>query len=225
MNEIRVLVIGDFHTYHVPDQRRFTEQFARRLRQTGRPVTVTCYTPFALSAVPPLLAQIPLHRYDLIVLQVGHNALQDVREDGRKPLAQSSSNFINFLRGLTPGTLVRLRTIVRLGTVRQELQAILNCLQPYRQNVVILTPFPHRESFSHWLRKQGQRLLIRAGKRGNMQILDVYRLIKPREEYFLSGDSAHLNASSHELIGAHLYELYAQRTSTSWKHSFPPNSF
>ncbi|MCY7352700.1 MAG: hypothetical protein LH606_18920 [Cytophagaceae bacterium] len=234
MNTTYVLVIGDFHTYRVPDQQRFTEQFARRLRQSGQRVILNCYTPSTLCTVPSLLAQIPLCQYDLIVLQVGHDALQNARktisqpsnsqQEGDERLNLTFPRIKNFLKQLTSGTLARLSQLVRLGTVRQHLKVILNGLQPYRQNVVILTHFPHREPLSHWLRKRGCRLFVRAGRRWTMQIVDVHELIECREEYFLSGDNAYLNASSHELIGVHLYDIYHQRTAVAWGHSMPDNS-
>ncbi|QDK78866.1 SGNH/GDSL hydrolase family protein [Spirosoma sp. KCTC 42546] len=98
--------------------------------------------------------------------------------------------------------------VKQLLYVQQELTALLKQLQIHRQKVFLLTPTPHRELVSQWLRKQGRSLVIHEGHRWGITVLDTHSIIKPQEEFYISDDPSHLNAIGHELMGRALFACY-----------------
>lgn len=98
--------------------------------------------------------------------------------------------------------------VKQLFYVQQELAALLEQLQGHCQKIFLLTPTPHRELVSQWLRKQGRTLVINEGNRWGMTVLDTHEFIRPQEEFYIPNDPSHLNAIGHELLGQALFACY-----------------
>ncbi|GAA4448181.1 hypothetical protein GCM10023189_05670 [Nibrella saemangeumensis] len=105
-------------------------------------------------------------------------------------------------------SLAGFRTLTRLNEVHRNLRIILKALRPHRHKVLLLTPLPHREPVSRWLRNRGRTLFIEEAAHQGFSVFDTHTLIQPREEYFIIDDPAHLNAVGHELIGSRLFDFY-----------------
>jgi len=105
-------------------------------------------------------------------------------------------------------SLAFLGCLPRLWAVKLLFNTVFHQLRGHRRRVIALTPFPHREPVSHWLRQKGQRLMLRAGRRHGISVFDTHKHIRTGEEYFLGSGQAYLNAISHELIGRELYDFY-----------------
>lgn len=103
-------------------------------------------------------------------------------------------------------SLAAVKALPRLQQVRQEMQILLTLLSPYRYKTIIMTPFPHRDPISNWLRQQGGQWLL--AQSGTLHVFDTQQVVQPRDEFFLPNDIAHLNAVSHELIGSELYDYW-----------------
>ena len=98
-------------------------------------------------------------------------------------------------------------------TLHARLAKALAVLQPHRQRVIVLTPFPHRGLLAGWHRQLTGVLWRRAVRRAGYSVFDTLTVIKPRDEYFVTGDPARLNAVSHELLAQELFE-YCQAVPT-----------
>ncbi|GAA4416620.1 hypothetical protein GCM10023187_48210 [Nibrella viscosa] len=98
--------------------------------------------------------------------------------------------------------------LARLNEVNSTLRNILKSLRAHRHKVILLTPLPHREPVSRWLRNRGRELFIREATQQEFSVFDTHMLIQPKEEFFITDDPAHLNAVGHELIGSRLFDFY-----------------
>jgi hypothetical protein len=49
---------------------------------------------------------------------------------------------------------------------------------------------------------------MRSEVRQAFSVFDSDAVVKPRDEYFLTNDSGHLNAIGHELVGRALFDFY-----------------
>lgn len=239
--KIHLLVIGSCQTYGygLAAGQSFVDQFIRRLEQSGQQVKADYYAPVSLQAVRYLLPKLPLHKYNMILLQGGHFELQQspsfmslfAKQRKRNELVIAVPADVEALRNLSP--LVKNRTatqpgnwlvsqmklaflqmmagfrlVTRLNDVNRNLRSILQSLRSHRHKVLLLTPLPHREPVSRWLRSRGRNVFIEVATRQGFSIFDTHTLIQPREEYFIANDPAHLNAVGHELIGSRLFDFY-----------------
>ncbi|RYD93081.1 MAG: SGNH/GDSL hydrolase family protein [Sphingobacteriales bacterium] len=100
------------------------------------------------------------------------------------------------------------RNVERLNEVGQQLNDVLHALHAHRRKVVLLTLFPHLEPVTHWLRQRGRQLFRQIGQQRGVSVLDTHLYIRAQKQYFITGDSGHLNAIGHELIGLYLYDFY-----------------
>ncbi|GAB4046213.1 hypothetical protein [Spirosoma litoris] len=98
--------------------------------------------------------------------------------------------------------------VKQLLYVEQEIAALLEQLHPHREKVILLTPTPHRDLVSQWLRKQGRTILLNEGKRWEMTVLDTHLIIHPDEKFYLTDDPSHLNRTGHQLLGQALVACY-----------------
>ncbi len=213
-------------------------QLARRLSREGLTLTVECHAPVSMATMAVLLPRLPLRQYDLIVLQAGHTELQynasfrdlfayETPPADRPPYHTPRSNLpqpkrrgFRWYQRLSDAiglTMIRLFSgiagLPRLQQTRHNLRTVLDTLQPYGHNVVLLTPFPHQEPVSGWLRKQGRSLFLEEGYRAFMPVFDTHALLNMGDVCFLTDEPAQLNAVGHELVGSALYDFYRVGTS------------
>lgn len=219
---MNVLVIGDEHTYGYglsEGNLSYIGHFIRNVSRAGRAVSVEAYAHLTMAQTIATLAQLPLNRYDLIILQLDHTLIQTATSRGARssgvtiPIFSASDSF-------------RRQTAIRkisdqLKTIRDSLLSfifpsratssisiLLNQLRPYRHNVLLLTPFSHLEPIKQWLRKRSRAVLLQEADKRLVSVFDTDSVIQPREEYFLANDKEHLNAVSHELLGRSLFDFY-----------------
>lgn len=231
MKKFKLLVLGSDHVYghQVAAGQSFVEQLVRRLSNEGMSLTVECHAPLSLLAMTRLLPRLPIQQYDLIVLQPGHHELQRpavlrtlfVAENDGKPLESQSTGFgqrgqrASRLRHRLSDacTLAGLRLVAglarlpRLRQTRHQLRAVLEGLQSCGHNVVLVTPFPHQDPISGWLRRKGQQLFVEEGHRAFMPVFDAHSLLDVGDVCFLPNNPATLNALGHELVGSALYDF------------------
>ena len=241
MKKFHLLVLGSRHVYGygVADGESFVAQLSRRLVREGIDLMVECHAPLSLAMIATVLPRLPLRAYDLIVLQAGHDELQRptvirelfARRDASARCYQHlfnkaeadclpSTHGLRWYHHLTDAiglTVLRavagLAGLARLQQTRKDLRTILDGLQPYGHNVVLLTPFPHQDTISGWLRKQGRTLFVEEGNRAFIPVFDAHALLNMGDVCFLTNDPAHLNAVGHELLGSALYDFYRVGTS------------
>ncbi len=219
---MKVLVIGDEHTYGygLPGGKlSYLGQFIRLISQAGQDVSVEAYAQLTMSQLSRTLAQLPLNRYDLIILQINRSLLLPAEYALSNepcatepvlpyPFAQSESavrmNFRNKRKALTSALLSKLWPSYGL----KGISALFQQLRPYRHNVLILTPLPCRTRINQWLQKRSRTILLHEAGKRLFSVFDSDSVIQPREEYFLPNDPEHLNAVSHELLGRLLFDFY-----------------
>jgi hypothetical protein len=215
---MKVLVIGDEHTYGYglsSGHLSYIGHFIRQISQAGRAVSVEAYAHLTMAQTVATLAQLPLNRYDLIVLQLDHTLIQTASS----PFSRPPGAEVPVLSGLSmfsrPEVRNRLKALgaAFLSFIRPphdltSISVLLNQIRPYRHNVLLLTPFPHLDSVSRWLRKRSRAVLLREADRRLVSVFDTDLVIQSREEYFLPGDAQHLNVISHELLGKSLFDFY-----------------
>ena len=219
---MKVLVIGDEHTYGYGlsgGNLSYIGQFIRQISRTGRAVSVEGYVHLSLPQMVATLAQLPLRRYDLIILHLDYTLDEMIYA----PVSQSPAQSLPFVSDLVPlaepapstGFRKRLRTVAnQIGSLvwpsdsLKSLSILLDLLRPYRYNVLLITPFPHRKPVSQWLRRRSRAVLIREAEKRLVSVFDADSVIGAGEEYFLPDDSKHLNAISHELLGRSLFDFY-----------------
>ncbi|GAB3260475.1 hypothetical protein GCM10027347_24790 [Larkinella harenae] len=212
--KMHLLVIADSLHYDagLNSRQSYIDQFVQQLERGGQEVVVTYHAPMALYTIADVLHRVPLRRYDLIMLQVANRHLRDARlvlrpTPGERTLEHAAAwklRIQSWLGGIRP-----------LREMQENVALILKTLRLHRERVILLTPFPHREPVSNWLRRRGSDLLKHEGRIRGFRVFDVQALIDSREEFFITGDRERLNAISHELIGRQLYDFYRTEPSTT----------
>ncbi|MFC5411989.1 hypothetical protein ACFPMF_21880 [Larkinella bovis] len=205
--KMHLLVIADHLHYDagLTSRQSYIDQFVQQIERSGQEVVITYFAPMALATISEVLHRVPLRRYDLIILQIANRHLRDSRlalhptrsKQLTEYLTVAKLNLLSWLRGIRP-----------LREVRKNLLLMFKTLRYHRQRVILLTPFPHREPVSGWLRRKGSKLIKNEGRHWGFRVFDVQALIDSGEEYFIPGDRERLNAISHELIGRRLYDFY-----------------
>ncbi len=218
---MNVLVIGDEHTYGYglsEGKLSFIGHFIRQIRLTGQAVSVDVYAHLTMAQVASTLAQLPLNRYDLIILQLDQLLIQPIKRDRASTtglavpalpyslINQPGGGRKTVFTGLKAlGTLVR--SFVKPAHT-MPMSELLKQLRPYQHNVLIVTPLPHRDRLTRWLRLRVRALLLREAEKQTISVFDANTVIRPKEEYFLPNDVDHLSAVSHELLGRSLFDFY-----------------
>lgn len=217
---MNVLVIGDEHTYGYglsEGNLSYIGHFIRHISRAGQSVSVEAYAHLTMAQTIATLAQLPLNRYDLIILQLDHTLIQETTSQDSLGLSmpvfpgpRSGSKQKNTRKISDQLKLVRdyLLSFVFPSRATSSISVLLNQLRPYRHNVLLLTPFAHLEPIRHWLRKRGRAVLLREADKRLVSVFDTDSVIRSRDEYFLPHDKDHLNAVSHELLGRSLYDFY-----------------
>ncbi|GAB3031412.1 SGNH/GDSL hydrolase family protein [Spirosoma pulveris] len=216
---MNVLVIGDEHTYGyglAVGKLSFIGHFIRQMGRTGRPVSVDVYAHLTMSQTIATLAQLPLNRYDLIILQLDHTLIQ-------VPASQLVSSTVVQMPVMHSGSMIArersfksrlksigtaLRSLVWPNRERMAISVLLNQLRPYRHNVLLLTPLASQYTTSRWLQRRSRAVVLQEADKRLVSVFDTDSIIRPREEYFLPNDQVHLNAIGHELLGRSLYDFY-----------------
>jgi lysophospholipase L1-like esterase len=219
---MNVLVIGDEHTYGYGlsgGNLSYIGHFIRQISRAGQAVSVEAYAHLTMTQTIATLGQLPLNRYDLIVLQLDHTLVQATSSQ----LARSSGvtipvfpDSVKYSKQTARSTFSRrmktlgtaLLSFVRPPRDLKLILILLNQLRPYRHNVLLLTPFSHLEPVSRWLRKRSRAVWLREAEKRLVSVFDTDSVIQPREEYFLANDNEHLSAIGHELLGRSLYDFY-----------------
>ncbi|SOD79185.1 SGNH/GDSL hydrolase family protein [Spirosoma fluviale] len=216
---MNVLVIGDEHTYGYGlsvGKLSYIGHFIRQMGRTGRPVSVDVYAHLTMSQTIATLAQLPLNRYDLIILQLDHTLVQ-------VPASQLASSTVVHLPAMHPEQMIAsertvksslksigitLRSFIWPNRERMAISVLLNQLRPYRHNVLLLTPLANQNTVSRWLQRRSRAVVLKEADKRLVSVFDTDSIIRPREEYFLPNDHVHLNDISHELLGRSLYDFY-----------------
>lgn len=218
---MNVLVIGDEHTYGygLPGGKlNYIGHFIRQISRAGQTVSVEAYAHLTIPQMVAMLSQLPLSRYDLIIVQLDTSLLQssDKQLDCTAPLALPmlpySSVRFRQTKGSTLGTRLAAIRDVALSFVRPNssfvFSSLLKKLKPHRHNVLLLTPFPHLNRVDQWLQQRSRTLVLDEADEQLFSVFDTDSVIRPKEEYFLNGDDDHLNAISHEILGRSLFDFY-----------------
>jgi len=219
---MNVLVIGDEHTYGYglsEGNLSYIGHFIRNISQAGRAVSVEAYAHLTMAQTIATLAQLPLNRYDLIILQLDYTLMQKAplratQSSGvTTPVFPAAAGFFRPLAARKISTSLKtlgssLLSFVCPNRATSSISVLLNQLRPYRHNVLLLTPFVHLEPIRDWFRKRSRAVLLREADKRLVSVYDTDSIILPREEYFLPNDKEHLNAISHELLGRSLFDFY-----------------
>ncbi|AUD00693.1 SGNH/GDSL hydrolase family protein [Spirosoma pollinicola] len=215
---MKVLVIGDEHTYGYGlsgGNLSYIGHFIRQISRAGRAVSVEAYAHLTMAQTIATLAQLPLNRYDLIILQLDYTLIQTAASPFLYSSGVTVPVFPNSASLSRPSLSSRMKalgagllSLVRTPRDLTSISILLNQLRPYRHNVLLLTPFSHREPLSRWLRNRSRAVLLQEADRRLVSVFDTDSVIRPREEYFLPNDKEHLNAISHELLGRSLFDFY-----------------
>ncbi len=218
---MNVLVIGDEHTYGyglTHGRLSFVGHFIRQIKHTGQAVSVEVYAHLTMAQVTSTLAHLPLSRYDLIILQLDQLLIQSVECDltNTPGLAMPSLPY-SLIQQPGTGRKTGFTVLKALGTLVRSIirpahtlpiAGLMKQVRPYQHNVLIVTPIPHRERLTRWLRLRVRALLLREAQKQTISVFDADAIIRPQEEYFLPNDVDHLSAVSHELLGRSLFDFY-----------------
>lgn len=218
---MNVLVIGDEHTYGfglAGGNLSFVGHFIRQVSRAGQAVSVEAYAHLTMAQMSSTLAQLPLSRFDLIILQLDHRILQPAAFDSVSVPCLATPTLPHSLtlqfEATEAGLLNPLKAMgmLLLSLVRSRekmaLSILLKQLRPFRHNVLVLTPFPQLDRLNQWVRQRSRNLLLQEAENQLFSVFDADSVIRPQEEYFLANDPQHLNAVSHELLGRSLFDFY-----------------
>lgn len=222
---MHLLILADttLSGQELPHRNTYTEQFVRRLERAGHQVVVSYHLPMTLQRAARLLSDLPLHRYDLILLQLGNLELQYPPQNAEVSLHRRLLNTPvalppSFLRNRLLAwlrfqqfrlTARRKRTGWRAALERQ-LENVLYPVQLHGHRTILITPFPHRKMEHRWMRQQGAQLFFEMGRRIGVSVFNTHAVVQERDEYFSDpgSDGGCLSASTHELLGNTLYDFY-----------------
>ncbi|MBN8825283.1 MULTISPECIES: SGNH/GDSL hydrolase family protein [unclassified Spirosoma] len=218
---MNVLVIGDEHTYGygLPGGKlNYIGHFIRQISRAGQTVTVEAYAHLTIPQIVATLSQLPLNRYDLIVVQLDASLLQSAHGQlhcantlATPILPYSSVRFKQSDGSALKNRLSAVRDGV-LSFVRPNRSLIFSCLlkklKPYRHSVLLLTPFPHLNRVDQWLQQRSRTIVLNEADDQLFSVFDTDSVIRPKEEYFINSDGDHLNAISHEILGRSLFDFY-----------------
>jgi hypothetical protein len=221
---MNVLIIGDEHTYGYGlsgGKLSYVGHFIRQISRTGQSVSVEAYAHLTTAQIVRTLDQLPLSRYDLIILQLDETISQPARfgtVSTQRSVAptlpfsvetiksRGQLGWFNTIKAISYGLVsIGLSALARSPRM---LAALLKQLRPYRHRVLLLTPLPQRKPLNQWLRRRSRITLLEKAEDQLFSVFDSDAVIRPQEEYFLPNDGEHLNAISHELLGRSLYDFY-----------------
>lgn len=219
---MKVLVIGDEHTYGygLPGGKlSYLGHFIRQVSRAGQEISIEAYAHLTMPQLASTLAQLPLNRYDLIILQCNHSLLQPASVDMLTtqrtvtpvlpyPLALPKVTTRSKFQERFKAFKTLLLSLIWPPYGLTGISALLKQLRPYRHNVLLLTPLPHQTWINRWLQKRSRAVLMKEADKQLFSVFDSDSVIRPREEYFLPDDPEHLSPVSHELLGRVLFDFY-----------------
>jgi|GEM_PF-3725418 len=176
--------------------RGYVPQLVGKLQQVGWQVHIECHAPVDIHVALQLLQRLNLNRFDLILLELGHTRLQ-------QPDRFNSSWFGKV------AALQLLASIGQIGLLREteaQLADLVYYLQPYRRRLVLLTPLPHPNPLTNWLRQKGQALFRQYGRRHMIPVFDTTTVISQGEEFFVDAQLGQLSPVAGDLLGQTLFE-------------------
>lgn len=219
---MKVLVIGDEHTYGYGlsgGKLSYLGHFIRQVSRAGQEISIEAYAHLTMPQLASTLAQLPLNRYDLIILQFNHSLLQPANV-GSLTTQRIVTPVLPYPLAL-PKVTTRPKFRERFNAFKTVLlsliwppygltgiSALLKQLRPYRHNVLLLTPLPRQAWINRWLQKRSRTILLKEADKQLFSVFDSDLVIRPREEYFLPDDPEHLSPVSHELLGRVLFDFY-----------------
>lgn len=224
-SKMNILLLGDEHAYgHGLSGRQlsYMAHFIRQLRRTGRSVAVDAYAHLTLQESTALLTRLPLHQYDLIILQLGPDLIErsipglypnDAKRPAREELVPvpgqlESTGFLKKTGQVAKKLFDLAASVVPSLHCPGGLVSLLKRLRPYRHNVLLMTPFPSVTWLDQWMREHSRLVLLEQGRSQSFSVFDTNVVIGPRDEFFLANDREHLNGISHELVGRALFDFY-----------------
>lgn len=213
--QVKILIIGDKQAqgYGLRAGQGYVEQLARRIEKTGKRVFVEYHVPVELSMATSILYYLHIYRYDLVILQMGHQYVKNypfsLNEVGNNPNTNESwQRVFGTIKALSLTIRNKIKRVQRLRDVIFHLSDTLHYLQPYNHKVILMTPFPHMEAVANWYHQETRKLFCKMGVSYGTPVLDTYELIQRSTEFFLPNDSEQLSPVSHELIGCALFDAY-----------------
>ena len=217
--QVKILVIGGKQAQGcgLRAGQSFVEQLARRFEQTGQQVFVEYHVPVDLPMATSILYYVNVHRYDLIVLQMGHRYLQYPLQENTLsndsndlPVTQGAAWhwFVDRLKVIGLTLINSIKRVSRLRELVFHLSDTLHYLQPYNHKVILMTPFPHQDIATNWLRREAGKLFLNMGSAYGTPVLNTSEFIQNSEEYFLTTNRDQLSPVGHELLGCALYDAY-----------------
>lgn len=212
--QVKILVIGGKQAqgHGLRAGQCYVEQLARRIEQTGKRVFVEYHVPVDLSMATSILYYLNVYRYDLIILQMGHQYVsypfQLNEVDNSSNNNQRWQQVFGTIKALALTISNKIKRVPRLQDVILHLSDTLHYLQPYNHKVILMTPFPHMEAVTNWYHQETRKLFCKMGASYGTPVLDTYELIHRSTEFFLPNDSEQLSPVGHELIGCALFDAY-----------------
>jgi hypothetical protein len=107
---------------------------------------------------------------------------------------------------LTLRLLASVRRVGRLRDVEAQLTDLFYYLQPYRRRLVMLTPLPHPQPVSNWLRQKGRILFGQQGRQHMIPTFDTATVVGRGDEFFSDQTYGHLSAVAGDLLGQTLFD-------------------
>lgn len=213
----------------------YIPRLTQQLQRAGWHVQIETHSPVDIDVALPLLHKLNLNRFDLIVMELGHARLRDTKarnllrnEHRHMPdtKAMSMSDIAlrctqNQPQRLEERRLTKLTSFIRLSLLRAfdllnqvgrlrevngQLTDLLQYLQPHRRRLILLTPLPHQQPVSHWLRQKGRDLFWQHGRRSMIPVFDTHGVIGTGEEYFVGNSQNELSATAGDLLGQTLFD-------------------
>lgn len=93
-----------------------------------------------------------------------------------------------------------------LATFRQQLTDAFTQLAPFRDKIIVLTPFPTLNKVDYWLRCQCHSFIVDSAIERSFTVADTFDAI-PKHPAFFQADGVHLNSLGHMVLALFLSEL------------------
>lgn len=195
--------------FSMPHGHGYVPRLLEQLQRAGWQVQIECHTPVDLDRIQPVLQGLNLSRFDLILLELGHTRLTI-------PQPSNTNRLGAFIR--SAGRLMALRLLNWTNRVPQLrntdacLLDLLYYMQPCRHRLVLLTPFPHPQSVSHWLRMRGRDLFWKHARRTMIPVFDTTLVLGRGEEFFADEQQGNLSGVAGDLLGQSLFDFIQVNT-------------
>ena len=198
----------------------YVSQLARQLKRAGWQVHIESHTPIDIHMALPLIRQINLNRFDLILFELGHTQLQEPAVFGdlfraSAPATHHNQRWVNskptgrLLSQAKLTTLRLLNLIGRVGRLQQletQLTDLLYYVQAHRRRLVLITPLTHPQQVSNWIRQEGRQLFKKYGRHYMIPVFDTATVIGQGDEFFTDFGHGQLSLVAGDLLGQMLFD-------------------